>query len=212
IHNELTAPDRLYTPFARVVADDEALAKSLKYVVCASPSKSFNTAGLQNAFLVVADADLRRRVDRAINLNEVCDVNPFGIEATIAAYTEGGEWLDELRRYLWQNYAFARKTLADALPDIAIADLQATYLMWVDCRAVCERMGLDDKALANLLIEKGRVWLCAGSDYGKAGAGFLRINLACPRATLSEALLRVEQTLSPALPLNGEGALDTIGR
>ncbi len=210
IHNELAAPHLTYTPLGRVMADGMASADTPRYVICASPSKSFNTAGLQNAFLVVADADLRRRIDRAINLNEVCDVNPFGIEATIAAYTEGGEWLDELRRYLWDNYLFVRDELLRGFPDIAVADLQATYLMWVDCRAICERKGVDDKALADELLENGKVWLCAGSDYGKAGAGFLRINLACPRATLREAVLRLTQTLSPALSHNGEGAVDTI--
>ena len=188
IHNEITAPNRLYHPMARMVASalekDSALA-DLRYVVCLSPSKSFNIAGLQNAFLVCPDGEMRRRIDRAINLNETCDVNPFGVEAVIAAYTEGGEWLDELRSYIYDNYLLARKELA-----LPCADLQGTYLLWVDCRAVCQRWGIDSHELARRLLIDAKVWFSVGSDYGRAGEGFLRINLACTHATLHEALRR----------------------
>ena len=188
IHNEITAPNRLYHPMARVVASalekDSALA-DLRYVVCLSPSKSFNIAGLQNAFLVCPDGEMRRRIDRAINLNETCDVNPFGVEAVIAAYTEGGEWLDELRSYIYDNYLLARKELA-----LPCAELQGTYLLWVDCRAVCQQWGIDSHELARRLLIDAKVWFSVGADYGRAGEGFLRINLACTHATLHEALRR----------------------
>jgi len=187
IHNELTSPNRMYTPVGRVLGDKkspfEEDLESPKYVVCASPSKSFNTAGLQNAFLVCSDKDLRRRIDRAINLNETCDVNPFGVEALIAAYTEGGEWLDELRQYIYSNYQYACDQLKN-YSDLRIADLQGTYLMWVDCSVYCQSLGIDSAEFSRRLIIDHHIWFAAGSIYGKAGEGFLRINLACPRATL----------------------------
>jgi len=169
-----------------------------KYVVTTSPSKSFNIAGLQNAFIVCPDADLRRRIDRAINLNETCDVNPFGVEALIAAYTEGGEWLDELRQYIHSNYQYACSQL-QAFPEIGIADMQGSYLMWVDCRTICQRLGIDSAELSRRLIIDHHIWFAAGSIYGHAGEGFLRINLACPRTTLAEAFKRFTHFLDETL-------------
>lgn len=185
IHNELTPPDRLYTPWGTL-----GEAYQQQAVVCLSPSKSFNIAGLQNAFMVCRNADLRRRIDRAINLNEVCDVNPFGIEAVIAAYSEGGEWLDELRAYIYSNYRHACQRLSAELPEVGFADLQGTYLMWLDCSALCERLHLDGDGLFRRLMIDAKVWFCNGVIYGEAGRNHLRINLACPHATLDEALTR----------------------
>ena len=197
IHNDITAPNVQYVPLGRVVAErrsaDTTLSR-LRYVVCLSPSKSFNMAGLQNAFLVCEDDDLRRRIDRAINLNETCDVNPFGVEAVIAAYTEGGEWLDEVRAYIYDNYLYARRELS-ALPEVRVADMQGTYLMWVDCRELCRRMKVDSATLVERLMLDAHVWYCAGSAYGEAGEGYLRINLACHRDTLAEALRRTIEYL-----------------
>ena len=184
IHNELTRPGTLYVPAAPVL--EEMSVRSL-YAVCTSPSKSFNTAGLQNANIIVPDAELRRRVDRAINLNETCDVNPFGVEATIAAYNEGLPWLESLCTYIWGNYAWAKQFLARELPLLKVADLQATYLMWVDYR---DYMSMPSQQLSRRLIDEAKVWFAAGSIYGAAGEGFLRINLATTRETVTEALTR----------------------
>ncbi len=197
IHNELTSPDHMYVPAGRVLNSETASVEELKYAVCLSPSKSFNIAGLQNAFIVCPDNDLRRRIDRAINLNETCDVNPFGVEALIAAYTEGGEWLDALRAYIYDNYMFACKQLS-SYDGLRFADMQGTYLMWVDCRSLCQQLGINSAELSRRLIIDHHVWFAAGSIYGKAGEGFLRINLACPRATLTEALNRFKQFLHTA--------------
>lgn len=184
IHNELTCPGTLYVPAAPIF---EAMDEKPLYVVCTSPSKSFNTAGLQNANIMICDAELRRRVDRAINLNETCDVNPFGVEATIAAYNEGLPWLESLCNYIWKNYAFARQFLGEALPELKVADLQATYLMWVDYHSYTS---MPSQQLSRRLIDEAKVWFAAGSGYGAAGEGFLRINLATTREVLSEALTR----------------------
>lgn len=191
IHNEITRPDLLYTPLAVVAESRKLKAESApSYVVCSSPSKSFNIAGLQNAFIVCPDAEMRRRIDRAINLNEVCDVNPFGVAALMAAYNEGGEWLDEMRSYVYQNYLYASQFIHEQLPELDIADLQGTYLMWVDVNCVLKRLGISVKEFCQRLIIDQKVWFCPGSMYGKGGENYIRINLACRRATLAEALDR----------------------
>lgn len=182
IHNELTRPGSEYTPWGTIGEEYQAMA-----AICTSPSKSFNIAGLQNANIIVRDAELRRKIDRAINLNETCDVNPFGVEAVIAAYNEGGEWLDALREYIWANFDFASAYLTRELPQLRITNLQATYLMWVDCR----ELHVDN--LASRLKEEANVWFADGEIYGEAGRGYLRINLATSRSILTEALHRFVQ-------------------
>lgn len=180
IHNELTRPGVMYTPWGTIGEEYQQMA-----AICTSPSKSFNIAGLQNANIIVRDPELRRKVDRAINLNETCDVNPFGIEAVTAAYNEGGEWLDALREYIWANYDFAREFLNNACPALKVAPLDATYLMWVDCSAVYSKSDLSQR-----LMSEAKVWFNDGNAYGKGGDGHLRINLATSRQTLTEALNR----------------------
>lgn len=178
IHCELVYTPHIYTPFATVCPEA---------VVCVSPSKAFNIAGLQIANIVCADAEWRQRIDRAININEVCDVNPFGVVATIAAYRYGEEWLEALKAYLWQNYLALCDFFARHLPHLPVCSLEGTYLVWVDCRS----MGLTSSELEERLIERAGVWLNAGSMYGSAGEGFMRINIACPRRRLMEALQRI---------------------
>ena len=123
IHCELTYEGHDYTPFASL--GDDVLRHS---ATCLSPSKAFNIAGLQIANIVAADEEVRRRIDRAINDNEVCDVNPFGVLATIAAYNEGEAWLDALLRYLWGNYEYLKDFLAERLPGYTVSPLEGTYL------------------------------------------------------------------------------------
>lgn len=182
IHCELTYEGHDYTPFASL---SDTFAQHS--VTCISPSKAFNIAGLQIANIVVPDDAVRRRVDRAININEVCDVNPFGVVATIAAYNEGAGWLDELRRYLRGNYEYLRDYFVRHLPDYPVLPLEGTYLAWVDCRA----SGTASGVLAARLLEKHRLMLSPGEMYGPGGEYFLRVNLACPRARLAEALERL---------------------
>lgn len=177
IHCELTAPTTSYVSMALV--DPEA-------ILCLSPSKAFNIAGLQIANIVCADADIRARIDRAININEVCDVNPFGVEALKAAYTpEGGEWLDALRSYLWDNYALLRRLFAEELPQCPVLRLEATYLPCVDVSA----FGIPTDRLEHELVEKALVHVNAGSMYGRDG--FIRVNIACPRERLAKGLRRI---------------------
>lgn len=182
IHCELVYEDNKYTPFASI--SDEFLSDS---ITCISPSKAFNIAGLQIANIVTSDAEKRRSIDKAININEVCDVNPFGVEATIAAYSrEGEEWLSQLVDYLHGNYEYMKEFCSKNLPAFPMAKLEGTYLVWMDCRS----LGMASEVLEYLLVEKAGLWLNAGTMYGAEGEGFMRWNIACPRSALVDGLSR----------------------
>lgn len=181
IHCELTAPGISYIPYGTV--DPDA-------IVCLSPSKAFNTAGLQIANIISTSPDKRARIDRAININEVCDVNPFGVEALIASYSpEGAAWLDELRHYLHANYLFARDFITNRI-QAPVARLEATYLLWMDIR----RFGIPADHLEEQLLNETGLWVNSGTMYGDGG--YIRINLACPRSILQEALEKLHSFLS----------------
>lgn len=162
-------------------------------VTCVSPSKAFNIAGLQNAIIVCNDAATRERIDRRININEVCDVNLFGIEAVKAAYRHGEQWIGELCDYVMGNYEYVRDTIHAALPQLHVMPLEGTYLAWIDCRA----LGRTSDELVQLLVERGKLCLSSGSIYGHAGEGFVRMNLATSRKRVEEGTRRFIATLSP---------------
>lgn len=179
IHCELTHPAYNYIPYQTI--DPEAIS-------CVSPSKAFNTAGLQIANIVVADADVREKIDRAININEVCDVNPFGVIGLEAAYNEGSDWLEALRSYLYDNYLMLRQILTERIPELKICDSESTYLSWIDVSA----LGMPGDEVENIAKERMKVWVNSGNMY--AGEGYVRINYACPRERLKEGLDRFCRT------------------
>ena len=181
IHCELVYPGHTYTPFASLSED------FLKHsVTCVSPSKAFNIAGLQIANIIAADESIRQRIDKAININEVCDVNPFGVLATIAAYNDGEEWLTQLLEYINGNYLCMKDFCKVHLPQFPIAELEGTYLVWMDCRA----LHTPSEELEHRLVNEARLWLNAGTMYGAEGEGFMRWNIACPRKQMLEGLKR----------------------
>ena len=183
IHCELIMPDYKFVPFGTVTDD---------CVVMNSPSKNFNTAGLQIANIITKNPEWRRRIDRAININEVCDVNPFGIVALEAAYNESEGWLDELNQYLWTNYQVLCDFFARELPQLKVSRLEGTYLVWVDHRA----LGISTDEFFNCLLNEGHVWVSPGTMYGPlTGEGYIRINIACPRSQLNEALSRMARVI-----------------
>lgn len=181
IHCELVFPGHEYVPFAST--GENQLRNS---VTCVSPSKAFNLAGLQIASIISCDRAVRERIDRAININELCDVNPFGVEATIAAYEGGEDWLLQLLDYLKGNYDLLCDFFKTYLPQIPVTSLEGTYLVWTDCRA----FHLPSDVLQTLLLEETGLWLNSGTLYGAEGEGFLRWNIACPRVVLHDALTR----------------------
>lgn len=186
IHCELVFSGHVYIPFASISEDFREHS-----VTCISPSKAFNLAGLQIANIVAADTDVRMKIDKAININEVCDVNPFGVEALITAYNRGEDWLEELKHYLSVNYNYLRAYFDEYLPEFPVVMLEGTYLVWVDCRGV----GLSSREIADILLEKEKVRVNPGSLYGEAGEGFIRLNIACPREKLIEGLNRLKRGL-----------------
>ena len=182
IHCELIMPGHTFVPMGTVAPDA---------IILNSPSKSFNIAGLQMANIICQDAETRRRLDRAININEVCDVNPFAPEAVKAAYNDSEDWIDALNLYLWDNYRALCDFAAQHLPQWRVMPLEGTYLVWVDVSAAIVPGGSATVYCDHLLQQTG-VWLNPGTMYGPvSGEGYLRINIACPRSLLMEALERI---------------------
>lgn len=187
IHCELVMPGNKFTPFAAVNEDCKNNGVTLN-----SPTKNFNIAGLQIANIVCANPVWRRRIDRAINIFEVCDVNPFGPVALEAAYNDSENWMDELNEYLFANYQLLCDTFAKELPQYEVMRLEGTYLVWVDVRP----SGLSSDEVAEKLLKEGKVQVNSGTMYGQTtGEGYVRINIACPRATLIEGLKRMVDVL-----------------
>lgn len=183
IHCELTLYDNEYVPFGSL--PDELSHGS---ITCCSPSKAFNTAGLQIANIVCRDAEVRNRIDRAININEVCDVNPFGVIALQAAYSdEGYEWLTQLRAYISSNYDLLRERFARELPKCKVMRMEGTYLAWIDCT----ELHIPSDEIEEMLMHENKVWVNAGSMYGTEGAAFIRINMACTSELLNEGITRI---------------------
>lgn len=183
IHCELTLYDNEYVPFGSL--PDELSRDS---ITCCSPSKAFNTAGLQIANIVCRDAEVRNRINRAININEVCDVNPFGVIALQAAYSdEGYEWLTQLRKYISANYDLLLERFARELPKCKVMRMEGTYLAWIDC----SELHIPSDEIEKMLMHENKVWVNAGSMYGAEGASFIRINMACTSELLNEGITRI---------------------
>ena len=187
IHCELMMPGYKFQPFAAV---SEACRQNS--VVLNSPSKSFNIAGLQAANIICSQPSWRRRLDRAININEVCDLNPFGPVALKAAYNESEDWIDELNQYLWGNYQLLCEFVEANIPQWKVCKLEGTYLPWVDISA----MNITSQALCDKLLTEAKVWLNPGTMYGpQTGEGYVRFNIATQRSRLKEALERIKDAL-----------------
>ena len=183
IHCELIMPGYEFVPLGTITDD---------CVVMNSPSKNFNTAGLQIANIICKHPSWRRRIDRAININEVCDVNPFGIVALMAAYNESEDWIDELNQYLWGNYNVLCDFIEKNLPQWKVCSLEGTYLPWVDVSA----MGISVEELCDSLLREAKVWINPGTMYGpESGKGYVRFNIATQRSRLVEALERIKAYL-----------------
>ena len=190
IHCEIVMPGFTYTPFASVSPENQACCVTL-----CSPSKSFNTASLQIANIITPNPEWRKLIDRAINVNEICDVNPFGVLALEAEYSpEGAEWLKELNQYIYDNYLLLREKLSDW----TVCKLEGTYLPWVDVSS----LGLPTEKIEEELLRNYKVWVNAGAMYGTEG--FIRINLATPRSVLAEGLDRVSRGLAALAASSGK--------
>lgn len=184
IHCDLTEPGYGYIPFASVSLECEQNS-----ITCIAPTKAFNLAGLQTAAVMVPNKDLRCKMERALNTDEVAEPNAFAIEAAIAAFTKGDGWLDALREYLAESRETVRKFLTDEIPGVSLVKAHATYLIWLDCRKIIG----DTSELCQYLRTETGLFLSAGMAYGGNGREFLRMNTACPRERLMDGLERLKR-------------------
>ena len=183
VHCDLTKPGKAYVPFAS--ASRTCLEHSITLM---APSKSFNMAGLCSACILVENPLLRHRVWRGINTDEVGEPNAFAVQAVVAAYTKGESWLEELRKYLWNNRCYAEDYIRENIPKLKAIIGEATYLLWVDCRGC----GMDGDTLAEELRRLTGLYVNGGGCYHGDGRGFIRINLACPRSILEDGMKRLK--------------------
>lgn len=184
IHCELEMPGApRFIPFASISPEFSDISVTFN-----SPSKSFNIAGLQISNIICSNSEKRKRLLEVLNTFEHCDVNPFGVAALQAAYTdEGAEWLNQLNNYIYENYLYMEKRLADEFPAVKAIALEGTYLAWLDCKAFIDK-GISTEDLYRKLCNDFRVWINPGAMYGDGR--FMRINLATPRTILAEGLNR----------------------
>lgn len=183
IHCDLCDNGYEYVPFASV---SETNAKNS--VTCIAPTKAFNIAGLQTAAVSVPDEFLRHRVERALNTDEVAEPNALAVDATIAAFTEGEEWLDELRLVLEKNKKTVREFIKREIPQISVVESHATYLMWLDCSNIADDTG----PLCERIREKTGLYLSAGEIFGGNGKRFVRLNAATQKKRLLDGLERLK--------------------
>ena len=189
IHCDIVPPGSAYTPFASIKEEFQHNCVSL-----ISPTKCFNIAGLQVANIVTANPELRKKIEKVMDWWVYTDMNQIGEAALQGAFTEEGEnWLDQMNAYVHQNYLYMKERFAKEFPQVHVCDLEATYLAWADFSALMP----DTKELQDYLIDNYKVWINSGAMYGDDR--FVRINVACPRATLKEGLDRVFAGLSAYL-------------
>lgn len=190
IHCDLTDPGREYIPFASVNETCKKIS-----VTCIAPTKTFNLAGLHTAAIMVPDPNLRHKVWRGVNTDEVGEPNVFATVAAIAAFNQGEEWLDELRDYLYGNKQLVRSYVDKNIPGVTVIGSDATYLLWLDCTEVTD----DSAEFAAFLRSRTGLWLADGAKYSGNGRYFLRLNIACPRVLVEDGLERLRQGVAAYL-------------
>ncbi len=186
IHGDISY-GQCYTPLASVSAQAADISAS-----CISPVKSFNLAGVANSMIVIGNEQKRQRCNDWYSRMEINKNNMFCNAAMLAAYTEGEDWLQQLTAYLQQNIELVRTTLRQRIPQIKLIEPDASYLLWLDFR----EFKLDPKELAKFLVEDVQMATNPGHWFGREGAGFARINIACPRSVLQQALSTLEQAVN----------------
>ena len=190
IHCDLTDPGKEYIPFASV----SDVCRDIS-ITCVAPTKTFNIAGLQTAAVIVPHKNLRHKVWRALNTDEVAEPNAFAVWAAEAAYNYGDKWLDELRGYIYNNKRIVNEYVNDNITSIKVVQSEATYLLWLDCSAITD----NSSELAAYIRNRTGLYLSAGNVYGGNGNQFLRLNIACPKAVLMDGLKRLEEGIRLAM-------------
>lgn len=186
IHCDITEPGKEYIPFASVNETCASISVS-----CIAPTKCFNIAGINTAAVVVPDKTLRHKVWRGLNTDEAAEPNAFAVSATIAAFTKGEDWLNQLNEYLYKNRSFAEDFIRKNCPALTPVKAEATYLLWVKLPD-----GVDGNSFADGLRKETGLFVNGGNEYGKTGQNFIRINLACQRTILEDAMNRLKNYIS----------------
>ncbi|MDR1703004.1 MAG: pyridoxal phosphate-dependent aminotransferase [Sporomusaceae bacterium] len=187
IHADFVYPGYRHTIFANINPEFAEIA-----VTCTAPTKTFNLAGLQISNIFVKNKAMRDKLKQELVKNGYNQLNIMGLTACKAAYENGREWLMELNAYLAGNLDFARSFLRQKIPQVQLVEPEGTYLLWLDFK----ELGLSNDKLEDLIVDKARLWLNSGLTFGEGGAGFQRVNIACPRSVLKEAFVRLEQAVS----------------
>jgi len=183
--------DLVFVPHKHIATASLSEEIAANTITCTAPSKTFNLAGLQSSNIIISDEKKRRRFQQALDRNGVFAINPFADVATIAAYEEGGPWVDELLDYLSGNLDLAESYLKEKLAPLTMRRPEGTYLAWIDCR----QLGMSTLELQKFMEEKAGVVMNQGHVFGETGAGFQRLNFACPRALLAEGLDKIAYAL-----------------
>ena len=194
-HHVLVVSDEIHQDFAferkhYVFADLKKEYGEIT-VTCTAPSKTFNLAGLQLSNIFISNPEMRKAFCRQMDLSGYGEVNVMGLAACEAAYRDGDEWYEAMRRYVKANLEFIKEYVEKNIAGVVMAEHEGTYLAWLDFR----KLGLSAKELEEMMVHKARLWLDDGRMFGKSGEGFQRVNAACPRKILEEALLRIKQAV-----------------
>ena len=182
IHADLALFGHKHIPFASV--SEEAAMNSITFM---APTKTFNMAGIISAYSIIPNPSIRERYYQCLDTNELSEPNIFAPIATIAAYRKGEAWRQQLIQYIEQNILFAEQYVAQHLPQVKVVRPEASFLVWLDCRA----LGLSHEALIDLFVNRARLALNDGEMFGHGGEGFMRMNVGCPRTVLQQALERL---------------------
>lgn len=186
IHADFVYGDRKHLVFASL--SDEIKENC---IICSSPSKTFNIAGLQISNILIPNKELHHLFQQEIGKVGYSQINTLGLIATKSVYTKGYEWYIELKEYLWNNYIFAKKFIDENIPGIKVVEPEGTYLLWLDCSG----LGLTEEELEDVITNKAKLWLDGGAIFGKETGLFQRINYACPRSILEQALIQLKSAI-----------------
>lgn len=186
IHADFTYAGHTHRVFASVKSEFADFT-----ITCTAPSKTFNLAGLQNSNIFILNRQLRHAYKKELSACGCGGTNCMGMAACQAAYEAGADWLEQLKQYLAGNLAYVRQFLREKLPDIALIEPEGTYLVWLDLR----KLGLTEQQQRQLIVQDAKLWLDTGTLFGQGGEGFERINIACPRATIEQAMQRLERAV-----------------
>ena len=187
IHCDFAFPEHPHTPFVKACPE-----MADRTVICTAPSKSFNLAGLQVSNIFVPGEELRQKLRKEMEIVSYSSPNNLGMAACRAAYEGGAQWLDACKAYMRENLNYVRAFLAERLPKIRLVEPEGTYFAWLDCSG----LGMTKEELDDVIVHKARLWLDSGAIFGQCAAQFQRVVLACPRATLEEAMDRLDKAIN----------------